>query len=284
MEKKVIQIGGTVRSGTTLLGLILANAPDGMALGEVFHLFYPTRKVHHQKIVQLKKDPIWGAIISDKPQNVYNNIFKYFPRINLITDTSKDPFWFKKLTPSRHAHYDLLRVVAYKTPHELRTSFLKRGMHNWQKVYKNYYRRYFSIFDPTLTVHINTLLKDSSCLVFICNCLGIQYHKQRLNYWEYQHPNFFGSATVKKNKIVVPTNGQEEESTQLSLGLLKVFGFLKSHDLFSRTELFYEKFPRDLKYNKFMLCLLKRNDKIQSKLSSSNNPLVYSRQKTDLFI
>jgi hypothetical protein len=44
--KKLINIYGTARSGSTMLDLILGNDPKGFSLGEVANWFYPWR-THH---------------------------------------------------------------------------------------------------------------------------------------------------------------------------------------------------------------------------------------------
>src|SRR5690606_35813358 len=96
MKKQVIKVGGTVRSGTTIVGLILANQDKAISLGEVFHLFYPSKKNHFNKINELIVDSRWKNVIKGSPLNLYHNIFKNFPEIEIIIDSSKDPFWFKE--------------------------------------------------------------------------------------------------------------------------------------------------------------------------------------------
>ena len=197
--KNVIQVGGTVRSGTTIMSLILANGDNAMSLGEVIHLFFPYRKLHFEKIKELTTDSLWSLIIKDKPENLYNNIFKGFPEIDLIIDSSKDPIWFKKL--SKNSNYNTIQLVTYKSPNDLKNSFIKRKMNNWKKVYLNYYRRFFTIFPFVSTVSLKKLLNDELYLKELCEFLNISYSSNRLNYWKKNHPNFFGSETVKQTTI-----------------------------------------------------------------------------------
>ena len=131
--KRIIQVGGTVRSGTTMLGLIISNAENAISLGEVMHLFNPYKKQHYDKINELLVDTKWKSIINDKPENLYDNVFKFFPEIDLIIDSSKDPIWFERI--SKSSKYNTVRLITYKSPKDLKNSFLKRKMDNWEKVY-----------------------------------------------------------------------------------------------------------------------------------------------------
>src|SRR5690554_4398981 len=111
-SQKIIQVGGTVRSGTTMLALILGNSKDAISLGEVLHLFFPCKKKHYEKIKELSIDPRWKAILSDKAENLYKNIFNYFPEKRIIVDSSKDPIWFEKLSRASNT----FQLVTYKSP------------------------------------------------------------------------------------------------------------------------------------------------------------------------
>ena len=42
--KKIIFVGGNVRSGSTLLNLYLGNQDNALALGELYGLFQPVKK------------------------------------------------------------------------------------------------------------------------------------------------------------------------------------------------------------------------------------------------
>lgn len=197
--KKVIQLGGTVRSGTTMVALILANSDDAISLGEIIHLFKPYRKEHFVEIEKLMKDPKWRIILRDKKENLYLNIFKAFPDVNVILDSSKDPFWYRKLC--KQDSYQVKQLLTYKNPSDLKQSFLKRGMTNWKKVYLNYYRRFFTIFPLANTIFLDQILNDETYLKDLCNYLELDYFDNRIEYWHRKQPNFFGSSTVRQNKI-----------------------------------------------------------------------------------
>ena len=258
--KRIIQVGGTVRSGTTMLGLIISNAENAISLGEVMHLFDPYNKQHYDKIKELTLDPKWKSIINDKPENLYDNVFKFFPEIDLIIDSSKDPIWFERL--SKSSKYNTVQLITYKSPKDLKNSFLKRKMDNWEKVYLNYYKRFFSVFPLVPTVYLKDLLTDEGYLEKLCEYLNIPYSKNRLNYWEKKHPNFFGSSTVKQKKIDSTILEKNDEKINTNGKMYKLFNKLNKKQFINT--------PIDVnyKYSGFTLKALYFKDNLLKKLNN----------------
>ena len=279
MKRQVIQVAGTVRSGTTLTGLILSNSIGGMALGEIFHLFYPSSELHWKTKEEWKKKEKWNVILSDRPERLYENIFHCFPEVNVITDSSKNPFWFKIHGKLRNRNFDIRSIVTYKKPQELKKSFKKRGLKNWQKSYMGYYRKYFSLFNPTLTVHINTFLTNCECLSKICDYFGLKKSTDRLRYWEYEHPNFFGSPTIKKNKIEIMED-KPNSNVMLDSHEELVYNFLRNHDICSMFFNGNADFPDSLKYGPLKLKTLEIKNEVYRKMKHALS-MITRPQKTD---
>ena len=199
-KKKIIFVGGTARSGSTLIGLMLANDPKAMALGEVQAIFHPTRKHHFEKISELQSDKVWSGILKDGKKRFYSNLSKHFPEINVFVDTSKDPFWF-----GYHNHYNcnrfrILNLIIYKTPEELAHSFIKRDQgDSWPSAYKHYHKKYFSVIDNFISIAYNELVTDDDVLTSLCEKLELRYFDTKKHYWEKEQVNFFGSNSVKSN-------------------------------------------------------------------------------------
>lgn len=202
---RVIQVGGTVRSGTTITGLILANSSNAIALGEVMHLFKPYKQLHYKKIKELKQDKIWARILENKAENLYRSIFEFYPEVDLIVDSSKDPFWFDEQV-KWNSGMEMKQLVTYKTMTGLKGSFEKRNLNNWLKVYINYYRRFFTLFPDAPSIYIESLLRQNTSLESLCKYLDVDFSADRLKYWERDQPNHFGSKTVKKKFISKETN------------------------------------------------------------------------------
>ena len=97
--KKIIFVGGNVRSGSTLLNLYLGNQDNALALGELYGLFQPVKKEHTDKISEMKsKDERWKRIIEGGKKSVYDNILREYPGVDVIVDSSKTPFWVEYQT------------------------------------------------------------------------------------------------------------------------------------------------------------------------------------------
>lgn len=237
MRKKVIQIGGTVRSGTTITGLLLGTTRNAMMLGEIEHLFKPYTTNHRRAIEVLKKDKAWSRILSADKRDLYEAIFNEFPKVETLIDSSKDPFWFED--KARSSGVDIRVLVTYKKLHELDESFKKRDMKNSRKVFVNYYRRFFTLFPNAKTCHSISLLSSEGNLKKVYAYLDLQYAKVNLEYDEEDHPNFFGSKTVKgKHKIELKEYlSSENKSFPLNKIERSVQDILKGKDLLEDSRL-----------------------------------------------
>ena len=198
--KIVVFIGGTVRSGSTLLDLILANDSKAMSLGEIHALFRPTRKHHFEEIKKFKQDPVWSKIIKAGKKHLYPNLIKYYPDIDIFVDSSKDPFWFAYQEKVKTQSYQIKHVLIYKSPEELAESFIKRRQHfEWIKTYINYHKKYFSLINHFVSISYKELLQNDESLKKLCKWLDIEYFNGKKNYWEREHHSFFGSNSVKSS-------------------------------------------------------------------------------------
>jgi len=198
MNKKIIFIGGTSRSGTTLLDLILANDNKGMSLGEIHYLFHPIRKHNFSEIEKLNKDEIWSKILKDGKKNLYQNLIKCFPQIDIFVDSSKDPFWFKYHEKVKTSNYEIKYVLIFKTPEELAESFIKRGKKSeWIRTYVHYHKKYFSLIKNFNIISYKDLVTNDIRLKILCEKIGIKYFEKKKNYWERPQPTFFGSNSVR---------------------------------------------------------------------------------------
>lgn len=202
MKKKIIFIGGSNRSGTTILNLIVANDVKAMALGEIINLFKPVYK--NQVIVSkhMNKDLVWGPILRGGEKKLYQNLKKTFPDIDIFVDSSKDPSWISRHNNYNVDYFDIKNILIYKHPLELKKSFLKRNPKaKWERIILNYYRRYLCIIKDYKTISLSSLLKEAKTLENLCNYLEIPFSSKKYEYWNRTHPNFLGSPTIEKNII-----------------------------------------------------------------------------------
>lgn len=200
-KKKVIMIGGTSYSGSTLLELMIANDPQGFSCGEVWSLFMPHKIQHYDPTFPMdEEDPeFWTQIRRKGWRNVYDSIFQERPEITFITDNTKRPVWQclqKKILQARG--YQVYNLIIWKTPDELAGSFHKRNRGSiWTKKWLTYHRQYFSFIKEFRSVKYSDLAKDPSTLESICNYLGIDYFPEKREYWNKNYYTLFGNKRAK---------------------------------------------------------------------------------------
>jgi hypothetical protein len=206
-KKKIIFIGGTSRSGSTLLDLILGNNEKSLSLGEIKSIFHPTKRKHLELIHQLKKDKVWSKIIKDGKKKLYDNIIKNYPDKEIFIDSSKDPLWINYFNKSLNEKYDVKNVLIYKKPEELAKSYTKRGYGDtWKDVYINYHKKYNTLIKNYSTIYLGDLLESEETLQKICDKLGIPYHRNMRNYYKQNYPLFYGSETPNKKERIRSEN------------------------------------------------------------------------------
>ena len=200
-EKKVIFVGGTSYSGSTLLDMLLANSPGGFSCGEVYALFYPFRK-HHIDPSCGCGDPqceIWKGLKQRGPLRLHQSIFEMFPEVDCIVDSSKDPMWIRDRSADLvSADITVNNVLIWKTPQEFHQSRLKRHQeHRWESEWINYHQHYFSLIDEWISLPYAELVKSPGTLETLCKHLQIPWFEGKEAYWEKRHHTLFGNTSAK---------------------------------------------------------------------------------------
>jgi len=199
----VINVGGTSRSGSTMLHLILGNAPDAFACGEAISWFRP-EKTHHFKLDCAcgKPDcPVWRDLKSIPENKFYPAAFKKLS-INYLIDSSKELSW---LLDTRHwtGKYGInnINLFIWKDPLDLAYSFWKREYKKdaWRKHFVTYFQRVQETGLPILAVYYNELvLSPEQKVEEICAAIGIPYFTGKERFWEKEQHHLFGSFGVRR--------------------------------------------------------------------------------------
>jgi len=239
-DKLFINIGGTSRSGSTLLSKILANDDKALNLGEIRSVFFPTR-IHHkveiEKIINSKG--VWSDIIKEKMGKLPKNIFDSFPDVYFLVDSSKNPFWIKKINAnSKDQSIKSKNILIYKDPEDFAYSILKRGQKNWEKQYVDYHKKYFSSIKDFYIISYTSLVKNKKTLHNLCDWLGIEDFEGKYDYWkDEKHSGFFGSNTPKDKRNVeynkaIPVEFISSINTIIdgSKELKEIWSFLKENE------------------------------------------------------
>lgn len=210
--KKVIFIGGTSYSGTTLLDMILANDPKGYSLGEFSAVIKPWRKHHYsEKNKLIKNNHKWHSLLEDS-DNIYSKLFDTYPEIDFFVDSSKNPIWIAKntrLLEKQNINYQI--VLIYKNPEELANSFYKRNLlSKWKVNYRSYHKKFFSLINNYYKISYEDLINNEEEFKKLCNYLDIDYFKEKKEFWSKEHKTFFGNNRTRSHVDGLIQTGQEK--------------------------------------------------------------------------
>ena len=282
INKLYINIGGTSRSGSTLLGKIIANDKLGLNLGEIRAVFHPTR-IHHKifiKEIQNSKN-IWFSVFYGDKTSYPKNVFKVFPKKRFLVDSSKNPFWINKINKlSNSNNIDCKNILIYKDPIDFAYSILKRGGTNWVKKYINYHKKYFTEIENFYVISFTSLTNSEESLFKLCEWLGIKNFYEKSNYWQNKSfPGFFGSSTPNKNNTIRKPKVPKEFKSKINLELNEnrelnqIWEFLKRHDgkVVEKSDNF--------KYGRVMISFLKLKNKLRLLYRNLNPENYFKNQK-----
>ncbi|MDO6459523.1 hypothetical protein Q4485_02325 [Granulosicoccaceae sp. 1_MG-2023] len=202
--KKVIFVASTSYSGSTFLDMTLGNDPAGLSLGEVDAVYEPTEP-HH-----LKREcgcgtyncHVWKSLEKVPASQLYQSLFKTYPHIDYIVDSSKSPLWInRRIKDLRKQGIDYRIAVIWKTPLEIAQSFDKRGQFdNWARSWVNYYRLLHTLQPEHWTmVKYRDYASDPETLKDICAGLGIDWFAGKEAYWEKTQHILFGNHSARKH-------------------------------------------------------------------------------------
>ncbi len=211
----LINVGGTSRSGSTMLHLILGNAEDTFSCGEVMNWYRPVKTNQFKIRCPCGEDPcpIWQKLDpATKARQFHVAAFKKL-EINYLIDSSKELSWI--IDARRWAvikDLEIFNIFVWKNPLDLAYSFWKRGQDRmfWRSQFVKYYSRVIQVGLPVLAVNYNDLVRNPQQKVMeICTTLGMPYFEGKERFWEKQSHHLFGSLGVRRqvehgNSVIKP--------------------------------------------------------------------------------
>jgi hypothetical protein len=200
--KKVVFIGGTSHSGSTLLDLMLSNNLSVFSVGEVHALFHPMKSHQVNPICGCGNVSCseWHGIKDGGEKQLYETIFKRHPEIDTIIDSSKAVSWIKDQTENlKSKNIQVINLLIWKTRYEFALSLSKRGLTKpGDKLWLQYHLQYLSIAKNYKAVKTDDLvMRPHEILPIVCQQIGIDYVKNQENYWTKKHHTLFGSAASR---------------------------------------------------------------------------------------
>jgi hypothetical protein len=218
LERKVIFIGGTNYSGSTLLDMVLGNDYSGFSCGELDSLVHPYRP-HHLNPVCSCGDTgcnVWH-LTKDEKRHLHETIFSRFPDVHFVVDSSK---WIPWLTDRQEElkkkGFSVRNILIWKSPAQYFHSCLKRGQtRGWAESWIRYHLLYFSTFDDWVSVSYDDFVSDESILENLCKALDIPYFASKRSYWEKTHHVLFGNSSAKIHLYETDTDQYNVRKSEL---------------------------------------------------------------------
>ncbi len=199
----LINVGGTSRSGSTLVHLILGNAPDAIACGEVVSWFRPEH-THHFEIdcpCGRRPCPVWNKISTASANQFYSTAFRELG-VQYLVDSSKALSWILDTHRwARNSDYAVVDVVVWKNPLDLAYSFWKRGhdLMFWRSQFVKYYGRVQQLRLPVVAINYGDLMqRPRETTASLCAAIGMPDYEGKERFWEGEHHHLFGSLGVRR--------------------------------------------------------------------------------------
>ncbi len=202
-NKKLINICGTARSGSTMLDLIIGNDQKAFSLGEVNAFFRPYRTHHFNPVCSCAKDYCpWPKLRSLKEMDFHKKCFEIL-NVDVLVDSSKTlPWVIDSNIWAKRGGYSVYNVLIYKEPISLCYSFWKRGLSIDKAInneFKTYYKRFFETNIDFVSLNYNKFsLNPTETTLKICSLLNIPYFEGKERFWEKEHHHIFGSFGIRK--------------------------------------------------------------------------------------
>lgn len=208
MTKKVIFVGGTSYSGSTFFHLTLANDPAGFAVGEVKHLFRPTKERHAQPTWTCGcGDPncdLWSRVKRNGETRLYETIFEIHPEVEFIVDASKNVVWIDdQIANLKRQGIEVRSIVIWKTLAEFAHSLQKRNrlgkkggaeLASWAQ----YHRNFYSFVQGFRAVkYAEYAHEQAAVLQTVAGVLDIPYFEGKERYWEKTHHALGGNLSSR---------------------------------------------------------------------------------------
>jgi hypothetical protein len=218
-SKKVIFIGGSSYSGSTMLDMMIANSPVGFSVGEVHALFRPFRPHHFEPECGCgnRDCDFWLQVHKSGEEQLYETIFKLLPKVSFIVDSSKDPFWIKKQTKLlQRKDIEVYNLLIWKEPASFAHSMIKRKRKGWERAWKNYHKLYFTLIDNYMLVPYSYLAqRPDQVLENLCKKCGLDYYQDKKNFWQKRHHTLFGNDSAKIHLYSTNSNDFEQYRDKL---------------------------------------------------------------------
>jgi hypothetical protein len=200
--RTLINVCGASFSGTTMLDLMLGNAPDAASCGEVGAWFRPRRHDRIELSCPCGADPCprWESF-AGVPEDQFHRQAMDRWGVHYLSDSTKRLSWV--LDANRWAAEAGLRVVnllIWKDPVTHAYSHWKRGtpIPEAQRRFVRYHERLLGLKIPFAAVHYDDFTRSPAAhLAEVCRVADVPYFAGKEEFWARRHHNLFGNEGTR---------------------------------------------------------------------------------------
>lgn len=205
--KKIINICGAGRTGTTLLDLIIGNDTRAFSLGEVYAWHRPWRTHHYKIKCSCGEEPCpeWEKIKFIKEKHFHKQAFEKLD-VDFLVDSSKEVTWLMdvNLWYTENSSIEVVNFLMYKDPISHIYSYWKRGksINAALKDYKSYYLKILKGNLPFISINYDRFVEfPEKYLYNMCQILKMDYSAEKLNFGGIVSHHLFGSMGTRKQMM-----------------------------------------------------------------------------------
>jgi hypothetical protein len=198
----LINVCGPSYSGTTILDLMLGNAPDAFSCGEVYGWFRPWREFHSRIDCLCGADPCpWWQPLKNVSERQFHREVCLRLGVKYVVDSSKALSWVLDNNGwARSNQLKVVNVLVWKDPLAHAHSHWKRGVAPAIAGYHfvRYYTRFFQLKLPFVSINYNRLVHaPDEQLGRLCQAVGMPWFEGKERFWTKQHHHLFGNRIVR---------------------------------------------------------------------------------------
>ncbi|WP_435009461.1 hypothetical protein P12x_000713 [Tundrisphaera lichenicola] len=200
--RTLINVCGASFSGTTMLDLMLGNAPDAASCGEVGAWFRPRRRDRLAPNCPCGADPCprWEPF-AGVPETRFHPLAMDLWGVRILADSTKRLSWVIDVNHwGALAGIRVVNLLIWKDPVTHAYSHWKRGtpIRDARRRFVRYHERLLGLKIPFASIHFDEFTRSpAEQLAEACRAVDIPYFAGKERFWTRRHHNLFGNQGTR---------------------------------------------------------------------------------------